>query len=67
MKQPLRAWGPDTLKNLHTSFEKSGFDIRRLMVDIMVVAASPPQNAVAQAAQAGNSVSNPVDTRENQP
>ena len=67
VKQPLRAWGPDTLKNLHTSFEKSGFDIRRLMVDIMVVAASPPQNAVAQAAPAGNSVSNPVDTRENQP
>ena len=67
VKQPLRAWGPDTLKNLHTSFEKSGFDIRRLMVDIMVVAASPPQNAVAQAAPAGNSVSNPVDTRESQP
>ena len=52
VKQPLRAWGPDTLKNLHASFQTAGFDIRRLMVDIMVVASSPPQNAVAQAAAA---------------
>jgi hypothetical protein len=53
VKQPLRAWGPDTLKNLHTSFAQAGFDIRRLLVDIMVVAASPPQNAVAQNLPAG--------------
>jgi hypothetical protein len=53
VKQPLRAWGPDTLKNLHTSFAQAGFDIRRLLVDIMVAAASPPQNAVAQTFPAG--------------
>jgi hypothetical protein len=53
VKQPLRAWGPDALQNLHTSFAQAGFDIRRLLVDIMVVAASPPQNAVAQNLPAG--------------
>ena len=57
-KQPLRAWGADTLKNLHTSFADAGFDIRRLMVDSMVVASSPPQNAVANVTPAGHTVGN---------
>ena len=42
VKQPVRAWGPDTLDRLTATFAASGFDIRRLMVDIMVVAAFPP-------------------------
>jgi hypothetical protein len=43
VKQPVRAWGPDTLATLCRSFEAGGFDIRRLMVDIVVVASLPPQ------------------------
>jgi cytochrome c553 len=40
--QPVRAWGPDTLERLRSGFEAGGFDIRRLLADIMVVAAFPP-------------------------
>ena len=49
VKQSARAWGPDTLENLRASFAASGFDIRRLVVDIMVLAAVPPKFDVAQA------------------
>ena len=42
VKQPGRAWGPDTLENLRVSFVGHGYDIRRLLVDIMLVAAVPP-------------------------
>jgi cytochrome c553 len=42
VKQPVRAWGPDTLGRLTTAFEAGGFDIRRLVVDIMVEAVFPP-------------------------
>jgi cytochrome c553 len=48
VKQPVRAWGPETQENLRSGFEKSGFDIRRLLVDIMMVAAASPQLEVAQ-------------------
>jgi mono/diheme cytochrome c family protein len=47
VKQPVRAWGVDTLDRLTTSFAASGFDIRRLLVDIMEVAAVPPRLDVA--------------------
>ena len=49
VKQPMRAWGPDTLENLRASFEKGGFDIRRLLVDIICMAATPPKFDMAQA------------------
>ena len=42
VKQPVRAWGPDTLERLTAAFATQGFDIRRLLVDIMTVAAFPP-------------------------
>jgi hypothetical protein len=48
-KQPVRAWGPDTLSNLCRAFVASEFDIRRLLVDIMEVAAFPPAVDVARA------------------
>ena len=48
VKQPVRAWGPETLEHLRGEFEKSGFDIRRLLVDIMTVAAAPPKLEVAR-------------------
>lgn len=43
VKQPIRAWGPDTLENLRSTFAANNCDIRRLLVDIMVVGALPPQ------------------------
>ena len=49
VKQPARAWGPDALEHLRAGFEAGGFDLRRLLVDIMVVAATPPKFTVAQA------------------
>lgn len=49
VKQPVRAWGSNALENLRTSFEVGGFDIRRLVVDIMVVAAVPPRVDASQA------------------
>ena len=48
VKQPMRAWGPDTLDNLRKSFAAGDFDIRRLLVDIMTVAALPPKLELAQ-------------------
>jgi hypothetical protein len=46
VKQPVRAWGPETLAKLRAGFEAGSFDIRRLMVDIVVLAASPPPRSV---------------------
>lgn len=43
VKQPVRAWGGDTLERLTESFAASGFDIPRLLVDIMMVASVPPR------------------------
>jgi hypothetical protein len=48
VKQPVRAWGPETLENLRSGFEKAGFDIRRLLVDIIMVADAPPKLDVAR-------------------
>jgi cytochrome c553 len=52
VKQPVRAWGPDTLPRLRTAFEAGGFDVRRLLADIMEVSAFPP--AAPPAAQAAS-------------
>ena len=41
-KQPMRAWGPDTLETLRKQFTANNCDIRQLLVDIMTVAALPP-------------------------
>ena len=53
VRQPVRAWGPETLDRLCGSFRESGHDIRRLLVDIMVVAAFDPTHTLAMAAGAG--------------
>ena len=42
VKQPMRAWGPDTLETLRKQFAANNCDIRRLLVDIMTIAALPP-------------------------
>ncbi len=48
VKQPMRAWGPDTLETLRKQFAANNCDIRRLLVDIMTVAALPPPTAPPQ-------------------
>ena len=34
VKQPMRAWGPDTLETLRKQFVTNNCDIRRLLVDL---------------------------------
>ena len=47
VKQPARAWGPDTLEKLRLAFVANDCDIRRLLVDIMTVATLPAQVSTA--------------------
>ena len=50
VKQPVRAWGPEALETLRSGFVAANFDIRRLLVDIMVLAsAAPPRPRAADA------------------
>jgi hypothetical protein len=42
VKQPVRAWGPESLAELVGEFESSGCDIRRLVLAIMEMAVEPP-------------------------
>jgi hypothetical protein len=42
IKQPIRAYGPNTLPNLRNSFAANGFNIRRLAADIVSAAALVP-------------------------
>ena len=39
VQQPVRAYGPNTLTELRQSFAKGGFNVRKLMVDEVVLAA----------------------------
>jgi len=48
VRQPVRAYGPDLQGALEASFREQGYDIRRLVVDIMVATAlGPPATAAA--------------------
>jgi hypothetical protein len=40
VKQPIRAYGPDTLANLSRSFAENGYHIRKLIVEIVTLAAT---------------------------
>ena len=42
VKQPVRAYGANTLPDLRRAFAAGGFDVRKLMVEIMAVSALPP-------------------------
>jgi len=42
VRQPTRAWGPETLPDLTRSFTAAGCDIRHLTVEIIKVACFPP-------------------------
>jgi hypothetical protein len=41
VKQPILAYGPRTLPELQSSFEKNRYSIRSLMVQIMLATVSP--------------------------
>ena len=42
VKQPIAAYGPETLDRLTASFRESGFHIRKLLAEIAVIAATEP-------------------------
>jgi hypothetical protein len=39
VKQPIRAYGPNVLNDLHGKFTASDFNIRQLIIEITLVAA----------------------------
>ena len=42
VKQPIRAYGPDTLHDLQQSFAKNNFNIQKLLIEIVATSAMPP-------------------------
>lgn len=49
-KQPVRAWGDDTLASLQRRFVENGFDIHQLLVDTMLVVSRPASDSTGQLA-----------------
>jgi hypothetical protein len=43
-KQPLEAYGPDTLEHLHDAFVKSNFNMKHLLIDIATLTALQPSS-----------------------
>jgi hypothetical protein len=41
VKQPVRAWGPDILDRLVDGFIADDYSIRKLLVEILLVATTP--------------------------
>ncbi len=41
IQQPVRAYGPNTLTNLRQEFAKSGFNVRKLAVEVATITALP--------------------------
>jgi hypothetical protein len=55
IKQPVQAYGPDRVERLRTSFEKSDFNIQKLVAEIVTVAAThPTENAADKNQVAAN-------------
>jgi hypothetical protein len=46
-RQPLEAYGPDTLEHLHESFVKSNFNMQHLLIEIATLAALGPSQAAS--------------------
>jgi hypothetical protein len=55
VKQPIRAYGPQTLPTLQRTFAAQEYNIRKLLVEISTVAALRPQTGGTTAAHAGGS------------
>ena len=45
VQQPMQAYGPNTLKDLQMSFEANGFNIRKLVVEIMAASVMKPRSS----------------------
>ena len=50
VKQPVRAFGPDALPGLRRAFESNGFNIRKLLVEILATSALAPREVKPQIA-----------------
>ena len=46
VKQPIVAYGPEQLENLTERFRNSNFHIRKLLVEIAVIAATQPNSTI---------------------
>jgi cytochrome c553 len=51
VQQPVRAYGQDALEQLRTSFEKQGFHIRKLAVEVMAISALQARGMTEDVAQ----------------
>jgi hypothetical protein len=49
VKQPVRAWGPESLEQLVDRFIASDYSIRKLLIEILLVATSPAKSEPAAA------------------
>jgi hypothetical protein len=58
-RQPVRAWGPETLATLTNEFTASGCNIRRLAVAIMKVACFPPKKEISSFSAASPALDRP--------
>lgn len=52
VKQPVPAYGPETSPGLRRSFESKGYDIRKLLVEIMATTALTPRDEKPRVARA---------------
>jgi hypothetical protein len=44
VKQPIRAYGPNTLKDVQKQFAKNNFNVQKLLVNIVATSAMPTKN-----------------------
>ena len=44
VKQPIRAYGPNTLDDLQQAFAENNFNIRKLLVEIVATSATPAED-----------------------
>lgn len=54
IKQPIRAYGPDTKEKLLAKFTESNFNVRQLLVEIVVVSALTADNVSRQTEPVGS-------------
>jgi len=62
VKQPVRAYGPQTLPSLQRNFAAQEYNIRKLLIEISTVAALRQQTGVGLAASSGGSKTWPIGT-----
>jgi mono/diheme cytochrome c family protein len=48
VKQPIRAYGPNTVRDLQRDFADNNYNIQKLLVDIVATSAAPPGSKMAE-------------------